>query len=54
MIIPSVRRVPIKPLEYARMLQHLLDKNPDIDIKELAKRIDKTEDFINNYLDLLK
>jgi ParB/RepB/Spo0J family partition protein len=49
----SVFRVPVKPVEYGRQLKRLLDSRA-VTIPELARRIEKSEDWICDRLRLLR
>jgi hypothetical protein len=53
-IKPAILRIPTKPIEYAKQLARILEKNPQMDLAEFARRIDKTVDWVTDRLGLLK
>lgn len=50
----NVHNVPTKPIEYTKGIRLILDHNGNITVNELAARLGKSAEFINERLSLLK
>jgi ParB family chromosome partitioning protein len=53
-IITSRKNIPVNPIEYAKALRRLLQYFPNVTLEELAKQLDKSPEWIEDYLSLLK
>lgn len=53
-IEPSLSRIPTKPIEYAKQIKQILQRNPSMTVYDLAEKISKPASYIYQYLDLLK
>jgi hypothetical protein len=47
-------KIPTKPIDYAKQLAKILKINPHVDVTELARRIEKSEDWVMDRLSLLR
>ena len=47
-------KIPTKPIDYAKQLAKILERNPHMDVTELARRIEKSEDWVMDRLSLLR